>query len=385
MKEVLHIFCGPFPSYQGTQALVNQTCELSIKSGYKTTLLTYYEGLKKKSANFEIIRIADFPPFKSYKSGVSLTKAILDLSMALTIAKLIKKRRPHIIHAHHYEALIAVKIADPYKKIPLVFHQHAMFEPELHTYFNKRLSYFLKLSGRQIDKLLPAWADRIVTVSEYNRDKMIAHGYKKDKINVIYPAFSSNIETPQSTKKDKNSDNRIKGIYSGNLDSYQRIENLINALNILDKKYLNRLQIIINTKDNTEEILKQLTKDSRKSILIKPMQDFKHTARLISNCDFGIIPRSLPGGMPIKLVNYLEAGLPVIADIEILDSINQYHGVTGINTNDPVEFAETLKMFTLNSAFREEASAKTINAWKIFNKDEAKNKLHNAYRLILEE
>ena len=379
MPRVLHIFCGPFPTHQGTQVLVDQTCRLSTELGFETVLLTYAHGQQNNNdVPFTVKRVADFPRFRSYKSGPAKEKFILDLSIVFKIKKEIKKFNPHVLHAHHYEALVAARLADPLKKRALIFHQHALFEPELYTYAPKYLASVLKTAGRSADRWLPRLADTIITVSRTN--KKLMEKQTGQKIENLYPYASLDRDL---SLKSENENREVIALYTGNLDKYQGIDNLITALKRLDIKNSKNFKVIINTGSDFKALQNTLSSELSDLVNFVPFKNYSHTFNLMQRSDFSIIPRSLYGGIPVKLINSLSAGLPVIGDNRLMDGLNFDHGVYSVNTDSPNEFASAIKRLIVDFKLRKKLSCNTLNGADIFSKSRALSKLSDIYTDIL--
>jgi glycosyltransferase involved in cell wall biosynthesis len=96
-------------------------------------------------------------------------------------------------------------------------------------------------------------------------------------------------------------------LYAGNLDAYQDAVGVLDALQALAG--VRRIHLLIATQSEAREFLR------RAALLGVPCRattlgDEAVRRRLHAAADIAIVPRAIPGGLPIKLLDALSRGLP---------------------------------------------------------------------------
>ncbi len=398
--RLLHLFAGPFPTVQGTQVLIRQTCGLLAEAGHDVHLVCYTHRGKEENTPFEVHRIPDWPRFTSERSGPAGRKLLLDLSLARSAATLIKELEPDIVHAHHYEALVAAKMANPSGIRPLVFHMHALFGPELPTYLSpsSRSSplrstaenlafgaggYVAEKIGRTIDTLLPSLADGIAAVDISMVEHLKAIGFPEDKAKlvrppVIPPPSTATSGSPPDSKK-------ITAVYIGNLDHYQGLDNLLNALVLLDVGITNRLVVDIITASNPSELQREIKHRGLKELIhIIPHHTPSQAWEQLAEADFAVVPRTLLGGAPIKLINALGAGRPTLVDKALGKELHHGRETYAVNMTNPSEVAQAISRLVTDETLRKTLSTGALTAVdRLYHPQKSLQSLEQLYEKVL--
>lgn len=105
------------------------------------------------------------------------------------IARLLRQRRPDIVHTHLVEASSAAALVSPFTPPKIVHTRHHLDEHWL-------------IGGvyhRAVDRLSIRTADRVVAPSEALRDFLVAsEGADRDKLDVVRPCFDFEALTPRA-------------------------------------------------------------------------------------------------------------------------------------------------------------------------------------------
>jgi glycosyltransferase involved in cell wall biosynthesis len=307
--RVLHVAALPFPSHQGTQVYIRQLCE---RQRHEVHLVTYAHGIDGAGLSFEHHRSPDFPRSRSLRSGPSWDKPLLDAGLAREAARVAGRIRPDIVHAHHYEGLAA---SMGIGGVPIVYHAHTLLEPELPMYFEGgAVRALASVSGLAADRWLPRLADHCLAISPHLRDVLIDHGIEEDRVTYVPPAIEEDV------------DGRGRGdgrslIYLGNLDGYQGVESMLEGFQGVRERLPDaRLRIVTDSgPKRCMDLASRLGIED--AVCIEPHGDFRTVLPRLLASSVAVVPRRIPGGFPIKLLNYLNAGVPVLASV---------HGAVGL-------------------------------------------------------
>lgn len=312
--KILHVAPTVFPSNQGTQVYIEGICLNQVLRGHEVYLLTYHHGMRKGKGDgefgFRVCRIADFPRFRSLRSGPSIRKVILDVIMIKQLRKIALEIEPDVVHLHNYEGL-GVGVVALMGLFPLVYHAHTLMGHELPSYFNSKLMRFLSaLSGGWLDRFLPPFASHTIAISPFLMKFLVSRGLNERKISYIPPSvdFSSGRVNNGKVNKDD-----ADFVYMGNLDAYQGIDEMLFYFSRLLKLVPSLKLKIVSASDfsSVKSFVKEFSIGD--SVLMVPHGDFSHALIEASSAQIALVPRKIPGGFPIKLLNYLLMSIPVMA------------------------------------------------------------------------
>ena len=377
--RILHLFAGPFPTVQGTQVLVGQTCDLLSQSGHDVHLLCYAHEGSKREHEYAIHRIPDIPRFNSERSGPHWKKGFLDLSLAIHCRRLCRKIRPDIVHAHHYEALLAARMTDPLNSRPLVFHLHALMEPELRTYLESSLAPAANFVGNTLDRFIPHLANRVITVNAWVRSHLISLGFDPDDVVTANPP--ADVPKNVRTRHSGHSNRRLTAVYVGNTDNYQGLDELLAAMGMLEPETRARLQLELVISGDTIRISNKVAAQGLADLVrVVEHGSFEDAWGRTTSADFAIVPRHSPGGIPIKLINALAASLPVLADRRIAVDLFDGEEALLVDMSDPPSVSRGIERMITDDLLRKRLSVGALRAVKrLYSKESYLANIENVY------
>jgi glycosyltransferase involved in cell wall biosynthesis len=285
--RVLHVAALPFPSPQGTQALLHQMLCAHASAGHDAHLLCYPHGAPS-TAPYTVHRCAGGGLPASFRSGPSWSKLALDGALALSLRRLVRELRPALVVAHHVEAALLALVC----RVPALFYAHTDLGAELPCYFAPRYALPLRLAGTGLDRLL-ARRMRTLAVSP-----LLAA-----KLDALVPTLPWPAAVP--VRRDQHA--HPTALYAGNLDRYQGLDALIAAVAARPK-----LRWLVATASPLREFARAATAILPR-VRFVPLAGERARQRAYAACDFVLVPRAVPGGVPIKLFDALARGVPTIA------------------------------------------------------------------------
>ncbi len=303
----------PFPSPQGSQVFVAQMCEQLSAAGHDVHLLTYGQGYRVLGAGYTHHRIGRLPGDDSSRSGPSLAKPLLDLMLARRLASLLSGGGFDLVHAHNYEAAVAGLLAKVRTGTPLLYHSHTLFADELPSYFERRAAARLAaLVGKGTDRFVPALCDRTIALCEGSAAALVELGLPRERLDVVEPAVRD-----EGVLEDRRGARAALGLpedaflvgYSGNLDAYQTLSSLVAASRELGPDA--GVKILVATHDAGDAVARQLAAEAPTTV-VREVHGWTEAKRAIEACDAMVLPRRAGAGFPIKLLNYMSAGKPVV-------------------------------------------------------------------------
>ncbi len=335
----------PFPSNQGTQALLREQCEALARRGHDVHLLVYaHGGWTYQAPGVVVHRLRDWPRDRSLRSGPSLQKIALDLQLTVAVRRWSANLRPDVVHAHNYEALLACLLARP--KAPVVYHAHTLFGQELPTYLSTPSGRALAaLAGEVTDRIVPSRAHRTLAVSPRLVDELIRRGHPPERVECSLPG----IDVPSSLP-DRRASRLSLGLsgmevvgYSGNLDGYQDLETLLDALALLAPGRPMLRALIVTSSDEAPLLRAAEARGLADRLVISPHGTFSEAFERVAAANVCVVSRSAPGGFPIKLLTYLAAGRPAVTTVAGCAGLDLGGAVTVVPDGDAAAMAGAIQ------------------------------------------
>lgn len=329
--RTLHLACLPFPSPQGTQAIVRAMVEALADAGHDTHLLTYAHGSGEEARGVVHHRLSDFPRARSLRSGPSLSKLALDLRMIPVARRLASRLRPDLVVAHGVEAAYVARLSSIARTI---YYAHTRFDAELPTYATESTHVARPL--QVLGDLLDAGASRLRTVAI--TPDLAAHLARRssrheDRATPLLPPWSP-LDPPRSDERvaarrslGLSVDSKVV-LYAGNLDGYQGWEEAAEAARRAHATFL------------------VATESDPAPLGVFPhlrvgLADERDRRRAYAACDLAIVPRRSPGGLPIKLLDALARDVPVVAGPRALAGLDP-RGVERADTDEAPALAAAI-------------------------------------------
>jgi glycosyltransferase involved in cell wall biosynthesis len=339
----LHVAALPFPSPQGTQALLHQMLCALAAAGHETHLLSYAHGDTSAALPYRVHRIPRQGFARSMRSGPSLDKLWLDLSLARTLRRLVHTLRPEHVVAHHVEAAAAALASG----IQFDFVAHTSLAAELPVYFAAPLAGLTRRLGEQLDTRLLWAARRAWAVSpQLARDLCWQSGRGVQALPLPWPL------PPAITEPERRSAREALGLvdaevalYAGNLDAYQGLGPLLAGLSAAAWQRP-RLRLVVATAAPHARLagsLQQLGLAARTTFL--PLHDEPARRLAHAAADLALVPRLSPGGVPIKLLDALARGVPVLAAARALAGLPLAQHCTVVDGDDAGAWQRGLQGF----------------------------------------
>jgi glycosyltransferase involved in cell wall biosynthesis len=242
--------------------------------------------------------------------------------LAVTARSLDRSLRPDVVAAHNYEALAACLAAG--LRAPLLYRAHTIFGGELPTYFHGRplLQRASGLIGEAADRLLPARAGFTVAVSPELEQELVRRGHPASRIRCITPGIDlgapdrrggSAARSPRRAPLGLDERAEVVG-YAGNLDRYQGLEDLLDAMAIVCATRPEAVLLVVTASDPGPLREAAALRGIERKVCIRPHpKELCDVLDVLAATDLCVAPRVLPGGFPVKLLSYLAAGRPVVA------------------------------------------------------------------------
>ena len=327
--RLLEVAALPFPSRQGTQVLLDAIARGLAARGHEVHLLVYAHGAFPVDAPYRIHRLPDRPRFRSLRSGPDWRRAALDLVLAVELRRLAVELRPDLLHLHNVEAGAAALLLPGRPEPPCVYHAHNLMQHELPTYDALLPPPLARRLGRLLDRQLPARAERTLAVSESTRAGLLALGAPPERVVTVEPGVDlEELAAPPapppcpffpSGRREPRSPDALRVAHLGNLDRYQGVDRILDALAALRRSGWPAELVAIS--DSDPAWVRRLADRLHVPACFVPHGSLAGAIDCARSCHVAALARDVPGGFPIKLIALLHAAVPVAATRSAVDGL----------------------------------------------------------------
>lgn len=329
----------PFPAPRGTPIRINRIAEALAGRGHGVDVFTYHLGASTGDEPFAIHRIASIPTYKRHDPGPDYQKLlIMDPLLTAKLTWALRGQRYDVIHAHHFEGLLAALPGKALFRTPVAFDVHTLLGSELPAYKMGLPKSWLSGIGRFLDARLPPMSDHIIAVSEEIKTHLLEQtGLRDDMISIvpngIEQFFLDHPERPMRSES-----NPPYLVYAGNLAAYQGIGLLLRMFAIVRKEWPDlRLRMLVgSTLGEYEDAARQL---GIRDFIDVADPDPEQLAAVLAGAAVAANPRGECAGLPQKLVNYMASGCAVVSCAGSAKHVqDRITGLIVVN-DDPAAFA----------------------------------------------
>lgn len=321
----------PFPYPRGTPIRILRMSESLAARGHNVEVITYHLGQRIVDLPFRVHRIPRVPTYRRLTPGPSYQKLlVVDPLLMARVNRVLHSRHFDVIHAHHYEGLLAGLSPARRLKIPIVFDVHTLLSSELPHYTLGLPKSILRTLGDALDRTLPRQADHIVAVTNGIRNRLMHEiGIPAGRITTVYTGAEAGHFTGGSAADPDDAARTL--IYTGTLEEYQRIDLMLKAFRgVLDHRPDVRLKIVSDAPlDPYESLIRELRLGQH---LDRVQADYFQLPHVLHSAMIALSPRVVCDGLPVKVLNYMATGRAIVAFAGSAEIVED--GVTGLVVKD---------------------------------------------------
>ena len=329
----------PYPTSQGTQALIGEMARVLSRRGHRIRLVCYHHKAFERQEPFIVERTRPVPAYARLRSGPDWVKPLLDMLLVHKTVQIVRDHACQLIHAHNYEGAVAGAIAAAICQVPLVYHAHNLMQDELPDYFNsdfvRKLAEFF---GFFLDHSVPRLGQRVIGMHAAQVENLIELGVLPDRIHLIEPGIDTDFWR-QSRYQGRDT---MRIAYCGNLDDYQNLPLLFRALQSVQTQ-LPGVRLVLATSNSIQQARDLVTAHKVDTLVeIVPAKDALETREAYASCCLAVSPRIVRSGFPIKNLNAQACGLPVVACQGSAWGLVHNRGAQVVADNDHQAFAQAI-------------------------------------------
>jgi glycosyltransferase involved in cell wall biosynthesis len=352
----------------GSEYRIHQLAEYLALLGHEVTLLTgkWWAGPRR------IGNLLGVPLIRKLYTGrrSSLSAASFALSLAWTLPSI--KQEFDIIEFNmspvtHFALLELFRRSKFGHKAILIGALHEIWQAHWFKYAGVIDGYV----GYALEKYAIANLDHIITVSSYNRGKLVRAGVSPEKVTVIRPGVDFQRIDSALPSKDLASD----VLFVGRLVQSKHVETLVRAIDVLNVKHAIRAKCKVVGDGPELTRLKSLADSLGVGGQIEFMgriHDQSQVFSIMKSSKVFVSPAAPEGGWNIAFTEANAAGLPVItasrSDIgvsseEVLDGINGFV----VPELSPEDFADRIDEILSANGLRKTMSEKSKTVAKKYD------------------
>ncbi len=290
----------PFPSPQGSQVYLRDQARALAKAGASVSVFCYGSGDGNPLSDLDLRRIPRSVSPVGLRSGFQFRKPMADGFLLDALVRAHADQPFDRVLAHNAEAALLGLAARRLGGAPVVYAVHTLVEEELASYFPAQFAPRARRFGRAIDRFLARRVDGILALSREAGEALARHS-ARPRVEIPPGCEVGVAPTPQEIGRACQQHALEPGryvVYAGNLDAYQNLAALDRAAADLDAP------VAVFSHDTSGARFDHLR--------VVQIDSAQKTRPLLYGSAVAVLPRRSAGGFPIKLLNYMEAGLPIV-------------------------------------------------------------------------
>lgn len=319
----------PYPLAQGSQVFMRDHALAFCEAGHNAHLITYGHGVGEDTSGLPLHRGGVLPGRRATRSGPSFAKPLLDLSLVFTVRRVARRERLNVIFAHNYEALLVALAA---RACPVIYHAHNTMEDELPHYF--RDAAWAARFGRWLDRAFPRRAAAVIAPHA----RLAAH--LRDcgcvRVDIVPPPVW--LEQFEAAPV---SDGLPPVLYTGNLDPYQNLSLLHQAMLVLRER-LPAARLRIAT----------AAKGAAYDAEVVPVTELVGLRAVLAEDSVLASPRTSWSGYPVKILNAMAAGKAIVACAGAAHALTHGENALVVEDDNAKAFADALHAFLTQPELR---------------------------------
>lgn len=309
----------PFPANHGTPGSIREMAEAVAELGHEVHVVTYHIGENIPLRGLHLHRITPLTGESAVVVGPTSRRPLYDLQMVFTALRVIREHRPHLLHAHGYEAALVAWLCRLATGVPVVYSGHNTMGDELASYDFIRPRWLADGLARVLDGLVPRVGDRCLPHSANIARFLKGMGLARR----CEPVVNFGIDPSLMAGGDGAAARTRHGLgagpvvlYAGVMDEFQRIDLLLEAFaRVAAAEPAARMLFVVTIPQEAHlaRIRRRAAELDLSGRVIftdpQPLHEVKH---LLAACDVAVVPRPHAPGFPIKLLNYMAARRPCV-------------------------------------------------------------------------
>jgi 1,2-diacylglycerol 3-alpha-glucosyltransferase len=309
----------PFPVNYGSPGAIRELSATLSEMGQDVHIVTYPKGEDLSVGKARLHRVSWNRPNGVFSAGPSGEKILFDFLMIGEVYKTIRRERIEIIHAHNYEGALIGLFSKLLTGKPMIYQSVCLMRDELASYRFIRPAFVAKWLGSLLDWFVPLFPDHIIAVTQELYDWLSAHGVPKKRLSMIpsgiTPAMFDHVD-PDRFRHKYGIGARPVVMYTGITNAFQRVDYLIRAFSLVLKQLPSALLMVVSPLADEADLpqLQNLARELgiEESVRFLGPHTLGDLPDYLAMATVTVAPRPECPGHPIKLLNYMISGKPIV-------------------------------------------------------------------------
>jgi len=335
----------PYFADRGCHVRIYEEARALTALGHEVCIVTYHLG--RDMADIPTVRIPSIPWYRKLAAGPSWHKPYLDFLLFFTAFATARRFRPDIIHANLHEGAFLGLFLKKFLRIPLLFDCQGSLTAEMldHRFIRRGSPVYLMF--RQLEQFINNRADFIVTSSRAGAtDLATAWPVPAVRVRGIIDGVDTSVFRPFPRDEARRALNlpldRPTAVFLGVLNSYQGIDLLLEAAQILERRGTAPHFLVMGfPEERYRERAAAL--GLGEFFTFTGRADYAKAPLYLCAGDIALSPKISLTEANGKLLNYMACGLPTV----VFDNpVNrEIMGDTGVyaRPGDPADFAARIE------------------------------------------
>lgn len=309
----------PFPANHGTPGSIREMAEAITGLGHEVHIVTYHFGEDIAVRGPRLHRIVPLTGEARVVVGPTVRRPLYDLQLVFKTLEVIQDHRPHLLHAHGYEAALAAWLCRLASRLPIVYSGHNTMADELPSYRFIRPQW----AARALARFLDAWVPRLGTRCLPHSSNIESFFHGMGLARRTAPVVNFGIDVDAMAHGDgacvRAKYQLGRGpviVYSGVLDEFQRLDLLLDAVAWLVPHAPWAKLLVVVTIPNDRHLAALRHKIAAlgigEHVVLTEPQPLSAVPDFLAAGDVAVVPRPAAPGFPIKLLNYMAAARPCV-------------------------------------------------------------------------
>jgi glycosyltransferase involved in cell wall biosynthesis len=380
--RILLIAPQPFYQERGTPIAIRMLVETLCAQGHAVDLLTYHEGVDLEIDGLRIIRTPVLPGVRNVPIGISWKKLVCDVFLCIQFFALALTRSYDVIHAVE-EAVFPAVLLRGAARARVVYDMDSMLGDQLLAKWQ-----FLRPLARLLRGVERATIRRVDAIFAVCRD--LADHAAAEAPNV--PVFliedvalpSEPTRVPAERLRESLGIRGTLALYVGNLQRYQGVDQLVNAMALVPPERDVTLVLIGGAASDIARIRGLVKKlNLQRRVLLLGPRPVAHLSNYLAQADVLVSPRLRGNNTPMKVYSYMQSGTAILgtrirSHTQVLDESCAY-----LVDATPTALAQGLSVLARDAHLRTRLGATAhLRANESYSVDAFREKVRVAYQSL---
>jgi 1,2-diacylglycerol 3-alpha-glucosyltransferase len=331
----------PFPANYGSPAAIRELSETLSEMGHRIHIVTYPDGQDLPVGKTRLHRVARHRRPRGPGVGPSTDKLFLDFLMLTELCRVVRREKIEIIHAHNYEGALIGLFAKFMTGKPMIYNAVNLMSDELSSYRFFKPAFIATWIAAILDWFVPIFPDHIIAVTKELYKWLSDRGIPEKRLTMIpcgiKPAMFDHVDADKFRRKYAIGSRPVV-MYTGINNAFQRVDYLLRAFSVVLKEEPSALLMLVSPIENEPDLATNQAMARELKIADSVIYVASHTLNdlpnYIATATVTVVPRPESPGHPIKLLNYMISGKPIVCFVGGAKGISHMHDALLVRDHD---------------------------------------------------